>query len=255
MALLSRLQFTRPDRGLFPGVFSRPKQVEITVHGGPDGLNALFVSDVHLRRGVSQARLDALMDQLAAAQADLLLLGGDYAETPDQCLRFFHALKRVRFPLGGFAVLGNNDWKSRADLPEMAREAGLNLLQNEARTLALPHCKLEIAGCDDYKHGTPQTQNLFCGKADYRIFLSHYPILPDCSCDLMLSGHTHAGQCNLWGITPYTMGFERRYRLAAIRGYHHFPQMDLLVGNGIGVSRFPFRLGAQPQFYLLKFTK
>ena len=70
------------------------------------GLRALFVSDVHLRRGVSDAKLGALIDLIRAQRADLLLLGGDYAETADQCARFFEALRGMHFRLGSYAVPG-----------------------------------------------------------------------------------------------------------------------------------------------------
>lgn len=255
MAFFSSRRLIRPDRGLFPGIFPRPRLVEACIPGGPEGLRILFVSDVHLRPGVSQARLEALMDQMAAAEADLLMLGGDYAETPQDCQRFFSALRRVHFPLGGYAVLGNNDFQSRETLAETARTAGVTLLVNEAVTLTLPDGPVQIGGCDELKYGIPQTQSLFSEGSAYRILLSHYPVRPDCSCDLMLCGHTHAGQCNLWGITPYLLGFEHKYRLLALKGAHQMQQMHLLVSNGIGISRVPLRLGAEPQIYLLKFSR
>ncbi len=195
------------------------------------------------------------MSLMAGAKADLLLLSGDYAEKTDQFVRFFEALGHLSFPLGGFAVLGNNDRGNLEYLRNTVRAAGVTLLINEAQTLSLSEYRLQIAGCDEYHHGSPQTRSLFSPEVDYRILLSHYPILPECKCDLMLSGHTHGGQCNLWGITPYSLGFEHKYHLAAIRGHRRIDEMDLWVGNGIGVSRFPFRLGAEPQIYLLKFGK
>ena len=70
----------------------------------------------------------------------------------------------------------------------------------------------------------------------------------------MLSGHTHAGQFNLLGLTPYSVGFERRFRHLAIRGLHRVGDMHLLVGSGIGVSRLPLRIGASPRIYLMEFT-
>lgn len=255
MAPFPRRLLIPPDRGLFPGIFPQPRLVETDLPRGPKELRILFVSDVHLRPAVSQARLEALIDRMAAAQANVLLLGGDYAETPQDCRRFFRALSRVRFPLGAYAVLGNNDAQSRDTLAETARAAGVTLLVNEAVTLALPEGPVQIGGCDEPKYGNPQTRALFSAQGAYRILLSHFPIHPDCTCDLMLSGHTHAGQCNLWGVTPYALGFERKYRLMALKGAHQLQHMHLLVGNGIGISRIPLRLGAEPQIYLLKFSR
>lgn len=247
---------TAPDHNLHIGFFPQPRLVRVAIGGAPAHmrpLRALFLSDVHLRRCVEDAQLEALIEQLAAQNASLLLLGGDYAEAPEQCLRFFRALGRVRPPLGAYAAVGNNDRMPVDALREAMAAVGVVLLKNECRRLALPGGALEIAGCDDHKYGAPRTRGLFSDSDAYRILLSHFPCAPDCACDLMLSGHTHAGQCNLLGLTPYSLGFEHRYRLLALRGLHRRNGMRLLVGNGIGVSRAPLRVGAEAQIYLLEF--
>lgn len=251
-------RFTPPDRSLRVGFFSDPRLVCLKIGGAPEqmrGLRALFVSDVHLRRQVDDDALNRLIDQMNGARADLLLLGGDYAETPDQCARFFAALKRLKFPLGAYGVCGNNDYCCASTLRNTMADAGVYLLLNEVRALDLPGGRLSLGGCDDHKYGFPRTEYLFPQDAGYRLLLSHFPVRPDCRCELMLSGHTHAGQCNFLGLTPYSLGFEHRYRLLSVRGWGRAGEMDYLVGNGVGMSRVPLRLGAQPQIYLLEFSQ
>ena len=247
---------TPPDRYFHAGLFPEPMLKSIEIDGAPEwlcGTRILFVCDVHLRRGVSDARLNAFVGQLADVKADMLLLGGDYAESPRDCTRFFRAMERVSFPLGAFAVPGNNDFRSLCELREGAVSAGIALLENESLRIDLPGGVLEIGGCEDHKYGAPRTRDLFSDDGSYRILLSHYPAPPECECELMLSGHTHAGQLNLLGLTPYSLGVEREFRLMAVRGLHWIGGMRLFVGNGIGVSRLPLRFGAEPQIYLLKF--
>ena len=250
--------FTCPDRYAYLGFFPLPALKRVRIDGAPDfmrGLKLLFVSDVHLRPGVSDARLRRLTALMAAQDADMLLLGGDYAESPADCLRFFQALEGMRFPLGMFAVPGNNDLDSMPTLAATLRRAGGRLLVNESCALELPGGRIRIAGCDDHEYGRPRTRDIFGGDSGaYRILLSHFPVMPEDSCSLMLSGHTHAGQCNVLGVTPYSLGFERTHALLGVRGLKRIDGMHLLIGNGIGLSRFPLRLGAQPQIYLLEFT-
>lgn len=253
-----RFFHTPADRYLHLGTFPSPQCVHVGIGGAPEfmhGLRALFVSDVHLRAHVSDDRLAALIALIAAQRADLMLLGGDYAETPADCLRFFCALEPLSFPLGAYAVPGNNDVFPVGDiLAEAAAKARVHLLKNRVHTLALSGGNIAIGGCDEHKYGAPRTEHLFSACVDaYRILLSHFPVLPDCPCELMLSGHTHAGQFNLAGLTPYSLGFERRYCLCGVRGLTKNSDMRILIGNGIGVSRIPLRLGAQPQIYLLEF--
>ncbi len=247
---------TPPDCSLHPGAFCLPETKRVTISGAPAwlrGIRALFVSDVHLRPSISDAKLGALIDAIRSAQADLLLLGGDYAEADEDCARFFQALSACDFPLGAYAVPGNNDPRETQVLADMMAPAKVTLLKNRCAQIQLKGNRLEIAGCDDHKYGSPRTKGLFGDRAGYRILLSHFPAKPDCACELMLSGHTHAGQFNLLGLTPYSIGFEHRFRHLAIRGLHRFDGMQLLVGNGIGVSRLPLRVGASPRIYLLEF--
>lgn len=250
------LIFTPPDRYLHVGIFPKPRTVTQRIEDAPpflSGLRMLFLSDVHLRAGVSDRRLSQLIDSIAAQNASMLLLGGDYGERPQDCQRFFAALRGLSFPLGAWAVCGNNDCCT-ADFESWLADSGITLLNNAAAFLPLNGGRLAIGGCADHKNGQPQTAGIFdAAPADYRILLSHYPVRPDCGCDLLLSGHTHAGQCNLLGVTPYTLGFERRYALCGVRGMQKIDGMRVLIGNGIGVSRIPLRLGAQPQIYLLEF--
>ena len=253
-----KLLHTPPDRYFYLGQFPEPLLERVEIDGAPAWLQdvrILFVCDAHLRRGVSDARLEAFIDRLAATRADMLLLGGDYAESPRDCLRFFRALKRLSPPMEIFAVPGNNDARNMNELRAGAAEADVTLLVNDSRKIQLPGGTLEIGGCDEHKYGAPDTRNLFRESGAYRILLSHYPAPPECACDLMLSGHTHAGQLNLFGLTPYSVGVERKFRLMAVRGLHRIGEMRLFVGNGVGVSKLPLRVGAQPRITLLKFVK
>lgn len=218
-------------------------------------LRALFLSDVHLRPGVSNERLAGLIELVATQRADIILLGGDYAESTSDCLRFFEAFKAVHAPLGVYAIPGNNDMDSKATLRETMARAGVKLLKNSCSSLDFNGGRILIGGCDDHKYGSPCTKDLFPSTENaYRILLSHWPVQPDCECRLMLSGHTHAGQFNILGLTPYSVGFELKYPLLGVRGLKRLGDMRLLIGNGIGVSRIPLRIGAEPQIYLLEFT-
>lgn len=239
---------------LFPCIFPQPQITRCAIEHVPvalNGLRALFVSDVHLRSCVSDAKLDALIEQIDTQQADLLLLGGDYGEGRLQCARFFDAISPLRFPMGVFAVPGNND--DPAALSESARRAGVRLLVNDASALHLGGVRLEIGGCDEYKFGHPDTRRLFTDAAAYRILLSHFPVLPEQKCDLILSGHTHGGQIRFGGLTAYSLPFERRFQIAAAHGDHVIGETRLIISNGIGVSRLPVRIGAAPEILLVEF--
>ena len=204
---------------------------------------------------MSDEKLRALIALIEAQNAHLILFGGDYAETADQHERFFEALSGVQAEYGICGVMGNNDREAFPDADifrRIAARGGMELLVNECRCIEAGG-RLQIGGCDDHKRGKPETRNLF-GDAGYRILISHFPVQPDCHADLMLSGHTHGGQFSCLGLTPYSIGFERGYKMEAVSGLHCFGKRQILVSPGIGVSRLPLRIGVKPKIHLVKFT-
>ncbi len=136
-------RYSRPDRWLARCGRLECAVVERAIENAPTfmrGLRALYVSDTHVLPRTRDADIRALIDRVAALSPDLLLLGGDYADRADDALRLFDALAALRFPLGAFACLGNNDaeaWDSPAALREAMAGRGLRLLVNEAVTIPL----------------------------------------------------------------------------------------------------------------------
>lgn len=259
--------FSKPDRYFARCGDLKAALTEHRVTGAPEflrGLRALFVTDIHVLRRTTREQLDALADAIAAAGPELLLLGGDYSDKAEGALRFFESLAGIKPALGCFGVIGNNDaeaWEDRLDaLRECMARAGCALLVNEAVRLTRRGGTLYIAGVDEHRYGDPDTTGLYpeAFRPDaYRILLSHYPIMPKTRPDLMLSGHTHGGQFNLLGLTPFALGFERlkppRLPSMAISGVHDIDGMTLLVGKGIGASRIQLRVGVRPEIDLLRF--
>ena len=224
---------------------------------------ALFVSDIHVLSGASDADMAALTRHMAATRPHIILLGGDYSDRAEPARRLFRHLSELSAPLGMFGVPGNNDREAFPDIDDLRRvmaDAGFRLLVNEAERIPLNGGTLIVAGIDDYRHGRPDPAGLFpAGRAPdtFRLLLSHYPRAVSPMPDLMLSGHTHGGQFNLLGITPFTIGFERifAFRRASryVEGMHEYRGARMLVSKGIGASRIPLRIGVKPEINLIRF--
>lgn len=226
----------------------------VTGAGAAAGLRAVFVSDIHV---TERFCIEPLLEWIVDCKPDILLFGGDFADTQQQALRLFDAFQALRAPLGIYAAPGNNDieaFGSHAALAEAMARFGGRLLVNESVQAG----SLAVGGVDERKYGHPIYEGLFRGRTGFRVLLSHYPSMPTgANPDLMLSGHTHGGQFNLLGWTPYAVGFERVGSMrdhAPIRvsGFEEIDGMRVLVSRGIGASRIPVRIGVRPEVHLLK---
>ena len=223
-------------------------------------MRIVFVTDVHRSRQFTASHLDLLCRQTAELAPDLLLLGGDYGESRDYAREVLSALGRVPAPRGRVGCVGNNDarlYPDRDELRALASEAGISLLVNE--TLRLDN--ITVSAIDDIRHGQPAYTDPFLGAEGLRICLSHAPhALPPAFAamtvrpHLAFCGHTHGGQFNIFGLTPYSIGFEtmletRLPKPPLVSGDGEYLGVPVIVSNGIGTSRIPLRLGAPPQIW------
>lgn len=236
------------------------------------GRSLLFLSDVHLSRWFPEKAVCILLDQIAALRPDMILLGGDYAESAEWQLEFFDLFSRLTPPLGAYGVLGNNDTEcfpeDSAPLIRAAEKAGVQLLVDRTVRIHAGTAAVSIAGIDNLRVAQPLTMPLFDAQdeSSLRIMLAHYPQSigrylrenPSCTPHLAASGHTHGGQFRLCELTPYSIGFEFKTKgepLPAVSGWSNLDQTRLLVSPGLGTSRIPVRINVSPAIHRIHLIK
>ncbi len=232
------------------------------------GLSIVYLSDIHECARFPQSRVDALVNTINSLSADLVLLGGDYADNAEDTLTFFTNLPAIHARLGVYGVLGECDREGAGtDLAPIAKamtNAGVEPLINEVARVKVGQIYLYIAGADDVLTGTPDLASV-AGQVnadDFVIFLGHNPDLLASALkatgadgdnhwfDLALFGHTHGGQITLLGLPLIgelvpTQG--NRY----LSGWLTENRANILVSNGVGTSYFPARLFAPAQIHLI----
>ncbi|MDT8323700.1 MAG: metallophosphoesterase [Bacteroidota bacterium] len=219
------------------------ERYEVTVERLPaaaDGMRVAMLADLHLgEMMLENAWLEARVAQVRALQPDLVVLVGDIFEHAADTTATVPVLRRLYAPHGVWAVRGNHD-RRREDRTDVARKiyaaAGIPLLEN--RRVQLREGLL-LSGIDDL---TSSRRNEGEGERNLRralsalpdaatIHLSHTPWLAEqaaaAGVDLMLSGHTHAGQ--LWPFSYFVRG-----RYPFISGRYAVDDMTLIVSRGTG---------------------
>ena len=256
--------FVRPD--LYLRTAAHPK-IAVREHrltgipNAPRGFTMLFASDFHLRPEMDAGAITAL---LKAQKADVILLGGDFSDTKAQTARLFDAFRSLSARCGIYAVYGNNDAEVFSDTRSFERAVksfGGQLLVNRSVTVNADGCRISFGGLHECRYHKQQPEKLYTDEADIRICMSHYPVmpafLPDRKPDVLLCGHTHGGQFNALGFTPYCVGFERfganKVDTMFVAGLRELGGMRVLISKGIGTSKIPLRIGVRPEIHRIVF--
>lgn len=250
----------------------------LPVHDDLKELKIAFISDIHAANYRKPASLRPLIDQIASLEADMILWGGDFAESLEYQRAFFPMIACLKPRLGSFAVMGNNDRECFGGafplMRSLAQKSGVRLLINEQAAVPVGRSRILIAGLDEWKYGLPNAKGMYKNAAenDLRVMLSHYPHVADKAVvqaalppHLYLSGHTHGGQMNAFGLTCYNLGYGYKYaRRSAhfyVSGWREFAEklptgqthtMRMLVSNGVGESLMPVRVNVPRQIHLIE---
>lgn len=222
---------------------------------GFDGYRIVQLSDLHAAEfGQDNARL---VEKVAAAQPDLIVLTGDFIEQKEQITVTDVLAQQLTALAPVYFVSGNHDWASRAidELFDVLTDAGVVCLRNEAVTLERSGDTIVLAGVDDpngradmptpdevataVQAEHPGAFTVLLGHRNY--WVEEYPTLP---VDVIFCGHAHGGVVRLPGIggligtdrtlfPDYTEGMfaSGQYQMIVSRGLGQIPQLPRLFNN------------------------
>lgn len=214
---------------------------EVRLAGLPkalDGTVVVGLSDLHLGSLLGEKWMEARAGQVEALHPDMIVLLGDMVEGHGaDPKRFLDGFRRLRAPLGVWAVTGNHESHG-------GQSKGLSVIEEAGATVlhdrwAQVRPGLIVAGVDDLgsrRRGTAPPAQWIRKALDGRppgatLLLSHTPIgtreAASLGTGLMLCGHTHGGQ-----VWPFGLVAALKYPLLA--GPYAVDGMTVLVCRGTG---------------------
>ena len=222
--------------------------VKVSAPAGWVGKTALFLTDIHYGYFFGPAEATLLNEMVNEHKPDLVLLGGDLAQTPNTDLSEFFSRWSPGCPT--LFAPGNHDLtiKLTGSILPQARDAGLIVLSNRVETwngltfVGFPSALRE-------KQQLPLLQT-----SGPKIILGHEPDMWDryTQPDLIhLAGHTHGGLIRLGGSPLYLPMLGRKYPRGEFSGE---PNRSLIVSAGIGYTDVPVRINCPPEIVKLKFA-
>jgi predicted MPP superfamily phosphohydrolase len=224
------------------------------------GLRIVQLTDIHVGNFMKQAKLEWYVRAVNDLAPDVVALTGDFiGSSPHFIPACAAALEKLDARHGVFACLGNHDyWVGAERVTEALQAAGVQVLRNEARRLALKGAPLNIAGVDDPWRGKTDVDRALsmCDPAGPTVMLCHqpdlFPAVAQRGIDLTLAGHYHGGQVKLHclGVTLSPAHLVSRF----VEGLYLEGRSQLYVSRGIGITGPPVRINARPEITLLHLT-
>lgn len=254
------------------------KYVDVEILSLPhsfDGYRIAQISDLHVGSyNKDTAFVSKLVDKLNSLDVDAVVFTGDIVNrTSLELLPFVSTLSRIKTKDGVFSILGNHDygdysdWESdeakRANMQlmyDLQKKMNWRLLLNEYVSISRESDSIAIIGVENLgdppfkNYGSLEKADTLIDKSVTKILLSHNPAHwerqikdnTELNIPLTLSGHTHAMQVELFGISPAVFRYKYWGGL-----YSDSLQQKLYVNVGVGTVAMPMRIGATPEITIL----
>lgn len=237
------------------------------------------ISDMHLGSFNGDTTFVAeIIAKINAMDVDAVMFTGDIVNRKSsEILPFINVLSKVKTKDGVFSILGNHDYGDYVNWPtleantanqmqmfELQQKIGWDLLRNKTEYIYRGNDSIAIIGVGNvgdppFKiYGSLDDAYPAINDEKIKILLTHNPAhwdrevcnRGDRNIALTLSGHTHAMQIELFGISPASMRYKHWGGL-----YSDNFNKKLYVNAGIGTVTLPMRLGATPEITIITLTQ
>jgi predicted MPP superfamily phosphohydrolase len=234
--------------------------VDLPVRGLAEGLRGVVacqISDFHVDRDEDLDRLYEAVTAINLQKPDLVFLTGDYFSGPETMHRYLGAfrdtLARLKPHAAVMAVLGNHDhWSSTERVAQGLASAGVEVLVNESRRIALRGEKLTVVGIDDLwsRHAEPARAFSAVGPDEATVVLAHNPdtalYARHLKPGVMLSGHTHGGVVRIPGYGSPLRSFLRIGK-QYYSGLNRYEDFFIYTNRGLGTFWLRVRINCRPE--------
>lgn len=224
-------------------------------HPALAGRRAVQLSDLHLDRYLP--RHDAILQMVSSLQPDWIFITGDLLNVQHGLPPLFRFLSSLGETAPVYITLGNHDHYSGVAIDEFnawAARHKITLLINQTTFVPLESGELAIAGVDDPSLHRADLRCIPRRRSDrFTLLLAHSPnILEQLNgeheVDLILCGHSHAGQWRVPFVRPFWLPPGCNGRL---HGLYEQNGHRLYVNRGLGWSVVPLRWNCPPEVVVI----
>lgn len=245
-----------------------------------DGYRIAQFSDFHVGTyGRDTTFVSKVVNEINALHPDLTVFTGDIvSRRTSELLPFTSTLRKLFAPDGVYSILGNHDYgdyynwrsddakqKNMEQMYQLQADMGWKMLNNDHAVIRRGNDSIVLIGVENvgdppfHTYGDLSKAYPDIDDRSVKILLSHNPAHwdrdiadnPDSNIALTLSGHTHAMQISMFGVSPARM----RYKTWGGLYHDKLGTHQLYVNIGVGTVGIPMRIGATPEITILTLRK
>lgn len=229
-----------------------------------DGYRICLIADLHFGSSIDSNELNIVCSEISKQNPDIVILCGDIVDESTSYKKMteaFKALGQIDTTIGNYFVYGNHDCQTYVPTPSFTEEqlaqtiAENNITILEDEFININDDLILIGRVDaSFSRNSNRTsiQQLLSevDKDDYIVVLDHQPTEysenSQAGTDLLLSGHTHAGQ--FWplnivlDIIPFNDG---------VYGLDKINNMNAIITSGVSGWAFPFKTSAPAEYVII----
>lgn len=240
------------------------KEITIPIKGLTQEIRAVHITDVHLGNFRGKTEVEKIVRKIKELNPDVVFNTGDMFDSKIHFTEgkdILTAFRSLNMP--HYFVYGNHDEHVGVkEVINQMKNANAKVLLNEIAYFK----ELQIIGLNNMlpdrksfdMHATADSETiedalnkLKIKKDSPTIVLHHRPdgvkYMQENGANLLLAGHTHAGQ-----VFPFT--FIAKLMFGYNRGLYKYDTMDIHVSEGTGTIFTPIRFGTRSEIVLLRLT-
>lgn len=240
------------------------KEVTIPIKGLTEEVRAVHVTDIHLGNFRGKRGTDKVVQKIKELNPEVIFNTGDMFDSQVHFGEGKDVLASFRtLDIPHYFVYGNHD--QHVGVPEVVNQmkrANATVLLNEVthfkglQIIGLNNMLVDRHSSDIHAFGESENIEDTLDKLDIdedmpTIVLHHRPdgvqYMEAKGTDLLLAGHTHAGQ-----VFPFT--YIAQWMFGYNRGLYKYKTMDIYVSEGIGTFFVPIRFLTSSEIILFKLT-
>ncbi|EKL1314205.1 metallophosphoesterase [Campylobacter lari] len=241
----------------FVNAISAPKvnEVDIKIKNLKEDLNIALLSDVHLGKNLGEDFLKTLIDEVNALNADIIIIAGDLIDADIASMTYINLLENFKSKYGTYFVYGNHEYYNdiNAISKKLKTLKNFKVLEDES----IDFGDFTLSGTLDlaakrlgFKESNIEKIKTQINQEKVNILITHQPkyvkTYDVSGFDLILSGHTHAGQIFPFSLLVYLeQGF--------VYGLYKLSKDSLLyVSSGAGFWGAAVRFLAPSEIALIR---